>query len=126
MRFTALTRIRVPCALAALLAGASLAQAQVPYSADSAAKGRVLFMSNCTACHGNDAKSRVEAVSDATDLTEPALYRNGKSDAEIDKSIRDGVRGVMPAFGAMFKDADSIGHLRNFIKSLWPADQRPK
>jgi cytochrome c oxidase cbb3-type subunit III len=125
MSFTLPSRFRNPCALAALLACASLAHAQVPPTVDSIARGRTLFMSNCTQCHGNDGKSRVDVISDATDLTEPALYRNGKSDVDLVKSIRDGVRGVMPAYGAMFKEAE-IEHLRNFIKSLWPADQRAK
>jgi cbb3-type cytochrome c oxidase subunit III len=111
----------------ALATGSAAAQtaADVTYSAESVAKGRALFMSNCTQCHGNDGKSQVDVISDATDLTEPALYRNGKSDADILKSIRDGRGGVMPAYGALLKSDESLGHLRNFIKSLWPAGQRP-
>lgn len=103
-----------------------LARAEVPYSADSVARGRALFMSNCTQCHGNDGKAQIDVVSNATDLTEPALYRNGTSDTNITRSISEGVGGVMPAWGAVLKSEESIGHLLNFIKSLWPADQRPK
>lgn len=122
-------KICVPASrlLAASLLLASLsAQAQVPYSPDSIAKGRVLFANNCTACHGNDGKSQVDVVSDATDLTEPLLYRNGTTDADIETSIRDGRAGTMPPWGEVLKPAESVSHLRNFIKSLWPADQRPK
>lgn len=108
------------------LAAPAGALADVPYSADSVAKGRALFMSNCTQCHGENGKSQVDVVSDATDLTEPLLYRNGKTDADIEQSIRDGRGGVMPPWGPVFNSPESVGHLRNFIKSLWPADQRPQ
>jgi cytochrome c oxidase cbb3-type subunit 3 len=101
------------------------AGADVPYSDASVAKGRALFMSNCTACHGNDGKSQVDVVSDATDLTEPTLYRSGKTAADISRSIRDGVGGVMPPWGTVFNNEESIGNLTNFIMSLWPAGQRP-
>jgi len=99
--------------------------ADVAYSLASVAKGKALFLSNCTACHGNDGKSQVDVISDATDLTEPLLYRHGISDTDIETSIRSGRGGVMPAWGSTFKP-DEIAHLRNFIKSLWPEDKRPK
>jgi cbb3-type cytochrome c oxidase subunit III len=95
--------------------------AAVPTNAESINKGRALYMSNCTACHGNDGKSQVDVVSNATDLTEPLLYHNGATDADISRSIRDGIGGVMPAWGAVFNNEESIEHLKNFIKSLWPA-----
>lgn len=110
-----------------LLSGvSSIAHADVAYSPDSVAKGKALFLSNCTQCHGNDGKSQVDVISDATDLTEPLLYRNGITDKDIESSIRDGRGGVMPPWGAVFNNEDSIAHLRNFVKSLWPADKRPK
>lgn len=82
-------------------------------------------MTNCTACHGNDGKSQVDVVSNATDLTEPTLYHSGTSDTDIERSIRDGIGGVMPAWGSVFNNEDSISHLKNFIKGLWPPAQRP-
>ncbi|MBK9520754.1 MAG: c-type cytochrome [Rhodocyclaceae bacterium] len=94
--------------------------AATPPGAESISKGRALYMSNCTACHGNDGKSQVDVVSNATDLTEPLLYHNGTTDADITRSIRDGVGGVMPAWGAVFNNEESIENLKNFIKSLWP------
>ncbi len=119
-------RTRIWQALAfAVVAASFQAHADVPYSADSVAKGRALFMSNCTACHGNDGKSQVDVVSNATDLTEPTLYHSGTTDADIARSIREGIGGVMPAWGAVFNNEDSIAHLKNFIKSLWPVAQRP-
>lgn len=99
--------------------------AEVPYTMASIEKGRALFMNLCTECHGRDGKSLVDVISDATDLTEPDLYRDGISDAAIDRSIRDGAGSGMPPFGSHLKDPDDVGHLRNFIKSLWPEAQRP-
>lgn len=106
-------------ALVAALLPAMAAHAAADGS-ESVAKGRALYMTYCTPCHGNDGKSLVEAVSDATDLTEPKLYRSGSSDADIERSIRDGVGGVMPPWGTVIGKGDDIRHLRNFIKSLWP------
>lgn len=100
------------------------ASAEVPYSAESVEQGRALYAANCTPCHGNDGKAQVDVVSNATDLTEPLLYRNGRTDADIERSIRDGVGGVMPAWGTVLGSDEKISHLRNFIKSLWPAEQR--
>ncbi len=111
--------------LLALLIAAPV-RAEVAYGPDSVEKGKSLFLNNCTQCHGNDGKSQVDVISDATDLTEPLLYRNGTTDKDIESSIRDGRNGVMPAWGTVLAGADDIAHLRNFIKSLWPADKRPK
>lgn len=105
--------------LAALFAALLSTAAFAADDAASIARGRALFMTNCTACHGNDGKSLVEAVSDATDLTEPKLYRSGSTDADIERSIRDGVGGVMPPWGPVLGKEQSVRDLRNFIKSLW-------
>lgn len=118
---SALVRVLAPIAC---LIGSG-AQAEIRYSPESIDAGRTLFMSNCTQCHGNDGKAMVDVISDATDLTEPALYRNGSTDADIIRSITEGVGGVMPTFGTVFKSETDIENLKNFIKSLWPADQRP-
>jgi mono/diheme cytochrome c family protein len=97
----------------------------VPNTAESIDKGRALYMNMCVECHGRNGKSQVEAISDATDLTEPQLYRNGSTDEAIDASIRDGAGSGMPAYGAEVKGQADIGDMRNFIKSLWPEAQRP-
>lgn len=110
----------------ALMFQAASARADTPYTPDSVARGRALFANNCTQCHGSNGKAQVNVVSNATDLTEPFLYRNGNTDKDIETSIRDGRRGVMPAFGKVFNNEESIGDLLNFIKSLWPVDKQPK
>jgi cytochrome c oxidase cbb3-type subunit 3 len=120
-----LSRLRFVAGFTLVAGVTATAHADVPYSDASIARGRTLFANNCTACHGNDGKSQVDVVSDATDLTEPLLYRNGSTDADIMRSIRDGVGGVMPAWGPVFNNEGSIGDLKNFIQSLWPPAKRP-
>jgi mono/diheme cytochrome c family protein len=97
----------------------------VPNTAESINRGRALFMTLCTQCHGHDGKAQIDVVSNATDLTDPSGYRNGRDNASIAKSIKDGAGAVMPAWGAVLKDPADIAHLRNFIQSLWPEAQRP-
>jgi len=99
-------------------------EADVPYTAESIGKGRGLYMTLCTECHGRNGKAQVEAVSDATDLTDPARYRNGSTDAAIYKSIKEGAGAGMPPFGAVLKTEADFGNLRNFIYSLWPEAKR--
>jgi mono/diheme cytochrome c family protein len=110
-----------------LLACAPLAAADVNVSntAESINKGRGIYMTLCTECHGRNGKAQVDVVSDATDLTDPSRYRNGSDDAAIFKSIKDGAGTGMPPWGAVLKSEEEIGHLRNFIRSLWPEAKRP-
>lgn len=67
--FTTRPARSLPILALALALANGAASADVPYSDASVAKGCALFMSNCTTCHGNDGKSQVDVVSDATDMT---------------------------------------------------------
>lgn len=98
----------------------------VAFSKESIARGRELFARNCTACHGNDGKSQVDVVANATDLTEPKMWRSGTAEGEIFRSIRDGAGDSMPSFKAQFRKEEELWHLVNFIRSLWPEPMRPK
>lgn len=98
----------------------------VPFSKESIARGRATFARNCTACHGNDGKSEVDVVADATDLTEPKLWRSGTAEGEIFRSIRDGAGDTMPPFKSQLQKEEDLWHLVNFIRSLWPEPMRPK
>src|SRR5437762_2558728 len=62
----------------------------VPYTKDSITRGRTLYARSCTPCHGADGKAMVDVVADATNLTEPKLWKSGTSEGEIFRSIRDG------------------------------------
>jgi mono/diheme cytochrome c family protein len=98
----------------------------VPFSKESIARGRAIFARNCTACHGNDGKSEVDVVANATDLTEPKLWRSGTAEGEIFRSIRDGAGDTMPPFKSQLQKEEDLWHLVNFIRSLWPESMRPK
>lgn len=98
----------------------------VPFTRESIARGRTLFARNCTTCHGNDGKSQVDVVANATDLTDPKLWGNGTSEGEIFRSIRDGAADTMPPFKSQLQKEEDMWHLVNFIRSLWPESMRPK
>jgi mono/diheme cytochrome c family protein len=88
-------------------------------------RGRVIFMQNCTTCHGENGKAEGSLIADATDLTSPQLYKSGTSEGEIFHSIRDGAGDQMPAFKSQLDSETDIWNLVNFIRSLWPASTRP-
>ncbi len=88
-------------------------------------RGRVIFMQNCTSCHGEDGKAEGSLVASATDLTSPQLYKSGASEGEIFRSIRDGAGDQMPAFKSQLDNEADVWNLVNYVRSLWPPGQRP-
>lgn len=97
----------------------------VPNTKASIARGRVLFMENCTTCHGENGKAEGSLIADATDLTSPQLYKSGTSEGEIFHSIRDGAGDQMPAFKSQLDSETDIWNLVNYVRSLWPQSMRP-
>jgi mono/diheme cytochrome c family protein len=97
----------------------------VAYSKKSVDRGRVVFMQNCTSCHGENGKAEGSLIADATDLTAPKLYKSGSSEGEIFHSVRDGAGDQMPAFKSQLDSETDIWNLVNFIRSLWPESVRP-
>src|SRR6266498_652359 len=83
----------------------------IPFSKESIARGRAVFARNCTACHGADGKSEVDVVANATDLTEPKLWRSGTAEGEIFRSIRDGAGDTMPSFKSQLQKEEDLWHL---------------
>ena len=98
----------------------------VPFTKASITRGRTLFLHDCTSCHGNDGRSQIDVIADATDLTEPKQWKNGASEGEIFRSIRDGAGVSMPPFKNQIRKEEDLWHLVNFIRSLWPEPLRPK
>lgn len=98
----------------------------VPFTKSSIDRGRTLFNNDCTACHGPDGKAQVDVVADATNLTDPSLWKSGVSEGEIFRSIRDGAGLTMPPYKSLIRKEEDMWHLVNFIRSLWPEAQRPK
>lgn len=105
---------------------AKLLKSPVPYTKTSIARGRILFINDCTGCHGNDGKAQVDVIADATDLTEPKVWKSGSTEGEIFRSIRDGAGISMPPYKTQIRKTEDLWHLVNFIRSLWPEAQRPK
>ena len=97
----------------------------IPYTKKSISQGRNVYVRFCTGCHGADGKATVDVVADASDLTSPKLWKNGTSDGEIFRSIRDGQSASMPAFQPQIHPEEDLWHLVNFIHSLWPESMRP-
>jgi len=97
----------------------------VAFSKRSIDRGRVVFMQNCTSCHGENGKAEGSLIADATDLTSPKLYKSGSSEGEIFHSVRDGAGDQMPAFKSQIDSETDIWNLVNFIRSLWPESMRP-
>jgi mono/diheme cytochrome c family protein len=83
-----------------------------------------LYKLHCTTCHGPDGKAQIDVIADATDLTEPDLYRNGSTPEDMHRSIEQGAGVAMPAWGPQLRNPDDLWHLVNFVRSLWPADRQ--
>jgi mono/diheme cytochrome c family protein len=106
-------------------AGPARAAGPAPNTAASIEAGRVLFARYCTECHGADGRARVDVIANATDLTEPELYLNGTGIEDVFRSIDEGAGVAMPAWGAQLGSSEEVWQLVNFVRSLWPQEQRP-
>jgi mono/diheme cytochrome c family protein len=69
--------------------------------------GYRLFDHNCAPCHGDDARGDEG----------PTLYDLRKSDARIEKIIKNGIKGEMPSFSKKFNDAD-VQALIAYLRTL--------
>jgi len=98
----------------------------IPNTAKSIGQGKVLYgLLACAGCHGNDGKALIEVVANATDLTDPSVWKNGTDEGLIFRSVRDGAGLAMPPFKTQVTKQEDIWHLVNFIRSLWPEGRRP-
>ena len=107
-------------------ADAKKLKSPLPYSKKSIVQGRSVFVRLCAGCHGADGKSQVDVVADATDLTDPKVYKSGITEGEMFRSIRDGQGASMPSFRTQIRNEEDLWHMVNFIRSLWPEEARPK
>jgi mono/diheme cytochrome c family protein len=114
-----------------ILIAADLSQADakklvnpIAFNKKSIDQGYATFQQLCTGCHGKDGKADM-AIVPATDLTAPRLYKNGTSDGEMFRSIRDGAGDQMPPFKYQGLTETEIWQLVSYIHSLWPEQMRP-
>lgn len=96
----------------------------VPYTERSIARGKAIYLRNCTECHDADGRALAQIVANATDLTAPQRFKHGTTDGEIFRSIRDGAGLEMPPFKASVRE-DDIWHMVNFIRGIGPESLRP-
>jgi cytochrome c oxidase cbb3-type subunit 3 len=82
--------------------------------AGAMAAGATLFVDNCAACHGRDARGNQRLG--APDLTD-AVWLYGGDAATIVQSIADGRRGGMPSFAGTLSD-DAIVEVVDYVQSL--------
>ena len=93
----------------------------VPETSDSIARGKRLYQTHgCANCHGADGKALIEVVANATDLTDPSVWKNGTAEGLVFRSIRDGAGLAMPPFKTEVTEQEDLWHLVNFVRSLWP------
>lgn len=98
----------------------------IPYSKASITQGKSVYIrGTCHECHDMDGRSlKGSDLAKAADLTAPKGWQFGASDGEIFVDIRDGTPAQMPAFKKL--NQDQVWHLINYIRSIGPAELRPK
>ena len=95
---------------------------EIPSGDAAAVVGRRLYLDNCAACHAVDATGNTALG--APNLTDAAWLYGGDPDTVL-KSILDGRRGTMPAWG------DALGHegvvdVASYVRSLAGLDAPPE
>ncbi len=84
------------------------------YDAAMAAKGKKVFMDNCTVCHGENGKGNPELG--APNLTD-AIWQFGGTRDDITKTVSDARNYVMPAWSGRL-DPGTIKSLAVYVHSL--------
>lgn len=87
----------------------------------SATRGAALFETNCSICHGSDAKG--DRTQGAPDLTD-AINLYGLDRASINYTITNSRNGVMPRWGQRL-DAATIRMLTAYVHSLGGGEAAP-
>ena len=75
--------------------------------------GERLFINNCAACHGSDARGS-KGFPNLTDSD----WLHGGSPEKIEESITLGRQGMMPALAAAVGTPDDVHNLANYVLSL--------
>ncbi|MFT0212405.1 cytochrome-c oxidase, cbb3-type subunit III [Pseudomonas sp. F1_0610] len=84
-------------------------------SAEQRQKGRDSFATICVACHNPDGKGN--KLLGSPDLTNPAVWMYGRSQKDVEQTIRHGRNGVMPA-QKDYLGEDKVHVLAGYIYSL--------
>ncbi len=114
----------IALAVAMVIAGAATQAAgqqnPVKPTAESIAAGKALFQQNCAMCHGTEGKG--DGAAAAALNPKPAnlasgKFKHGGSDAEVFKTISNGVPGTAMVSWSSIPEKDRW-NLVNYIKSL--------
>lgn len=134
LRRSALGRTLISLRLPALALGAVLVVAgfftptpetrlpnPIPRTVDSISVGRDVYLSNCSACHGADARGG-GPLADTTPVRPPALAGPGShlgqhTDGDLHYLIANGTSTGMPAWAGTLTD-EQIWHVINFLRDL--------
>jgi len=100
----------VVAALAALVAAAILAPA--PAAAEDPAK---IFAKSCAPCHGKDGTPNAMFTKQGVRNFADAAWQRAATDAQIEKSIREGKRGTMMA---SFEKQLSAGEIKGLVAHI--------
>lgn len=74
-------------------------------------QGKVLFMSNCASCHGNNGEGKIGPCLTDSD------WKYGSSDEELLKTINKGRPAGMPAWGSFLKP-DQVQAVAAYVHSI--------
>lgn len=80
---------------------------------EAMAIGERLFINNCSACHGSDARGS-KGFPNLTD----GDWLHGGSPEKIEESITHGRQGVMPVMAAAVGSAEDVRNVANYVLSL--------
>lgn len=121
----------IACSLGAIvLMNASAADVSPPVSplANSKAaaeKGKAIYLRLCQYCHGHDGKALENIDFQASNLTDPSVWKHGTDPGSIFNSIKNGAGEDMLPFKSKASD-EEIWQLVAFILNIGPEERRPK
>lgn len=104
---------------------ARLLESPVPYTPEAVHEGRKHYLRLCQNCHGKDGRALENFDFEATDLTEPELYRHGATDGDLFFSTKEGAGSDMPPFRDKLTDPQ-VWEVVWFLRSLGPESARPQ
>jgi mono/diheme cytochrome c family protein len=97
----------------------SSVQNPIPDTVTSATKGQELYLANCAACHGVDARGG-GPLAGTTQIRPPSLvsgHLSQHTDGDVFYWITNGLPGGMPAWATKLSDTDRW-NLVNYLRSI--------
>src|SRR5271167_3505143 len=93
--------------LAGLFVGALAAEGPAPFTRNSIAQGKPIYLIHCVNCHDEDGRGLNRRDFNSTapaDLTDPENFTHGTTPEAIFATIRNGTKEDMPAFHGKIPD----------------------